>query len=389
VSYGYQSNPLFNSEQIGDQVRSTYLEIGHLTDGLSTRYVGGLTLFNRLRDRDYLEHGLHGVYNFSHGGLEAILEGEGGEADEGLDSPPDSSAMYGTLFARIGARHDRAAFRDYDNAAAWLGSSLRWGFENWFIRVGVEGGYRVYPYTRELSNVSGLLSAEGTFTVAGGVSLGLRCFGGMKHFTVAAFDTGRFEPARTYVTVVKQGAGKGGAKITVKESSGKAVLANGDLRTATQIGGSAFVRADWGTGSAGGEVLYRENPAGSARVLVRTPETATINEDIYADFFSYEGPGVRLILRQRLPGAIAAMVTLEHQRKLFGAPAFDIAGNEISGTRVDRRTGCEFYVSRWTSLSSAVGLDVALSGSLLKNESNDIYNDFTGWSINLSLGVGI
>ncbi len=394
-TYGYQSNPLYNYERTGDHVRSTYLEAGYSSRLFQAKYAGGLTLFNSLTERNFLDHSLLLSLSFppQPGSAPVVTDSsaDNEEEDAGdLETPlsPDSLGTFGQVSAKVASRHDKSAFRDYDNTAAELAGVLRWGFAGWHLRIEPAGGYRTYPFTRELSNTSGLLAADVGTGDAAGLRGGLRALTGVKHFTVAAFDTSRFEPVRTYVTVTEPGSGKGGAKITVKQSSGKSILANADVRTAAQLAGSAFLGYGWETGSLITEILYRHNLSPSARVLARTPKNATINDDLYNDFFSYQGPQATLTIRQMLPASLQGALSLEYQRKRFGAPAFNLEGAQIAGARFDRRTGIEGTVSRSFPLGSELGLDVSLIGTLVRNESNDIYNDFSGWSLGLSLGIG-
>jgi hypothetical protein len=395
-TYGYQSNPLYNFEQTSDQVRSTYLEVEYSAEQFRALYAGGLTLFHDLTERNFLDHRLLLSLSFSpnpqstSAGTDSIEdEHPEGIHEDSVPVTPDSLGRFGAITARFASRHDKSVFREYDNAAATLSGSLRWGIESgWHIRLVPEAEYRVYPYTEELSNASGLLTTEVGFGESQGLSGGLRALTGVKHFTVAAFDSAQFESVPTYVTVTKPGSGKGGAKITVKESSGKKILSNADIRTTSQFAGSGFVTYAWRAGSLVAEMLYRKNLSGAARILARTPESATINEDIYNDFFSYNGPEASLTFRQTLPGSAQGLVSLSYLRKKYGAPAFDGQGAEIAGARVDRRRGIEFYLSRYVVLSPRFGLDVALSGSIVRNESNDTYNDYSARSIGFSLGFG-
>ena len=395
-TYGYQSNPLYNFEQTSDQVRSTYLEVGYSAEEFRALYAGGLTLFHNLTERNFLDHRVLLSLSFSpnpqstSAGTDSIEEEHPEDIHEdSAPVTPDSLGRFGEISARFASRHDKSAFREYDNAAAALMGSLRWGIEGgWYIRLVPDAEYRVYPFIRELSNTSGLLTTEVGLGNSQGLSGGLRALTGVKHFTVVAFDSAQFESVPTYVIVTKPGSGKGGAKITVKESSGKKILANADIRTTGQFAGSGFVRYAWRTGSLVAEMLFRQNLSGAARILARTPESATINEDIYNDFFSYNGPDANLTLRQTLLGSAQGTITLEYQRKKYGAPAFDGEGAEIAGARVDRRRGIEFYLSRYIVLSPRFGLDLALSGSIVHNESNDSYNDYSAWSIGFSLGFG-
>ncbi len=392
-TYGYQNNPLDNYEQTGDQVRSTYLELGYSSARLQAKYTGSLTLFNNLTERNFLDHSMLFAFSFPPGPTSTTAATDPSKDEEPEDAPdvenPDSLGMFGRMEAKLDSRNDKSAFRDYDNSAAALQGSLRWGMESgWHLRLTPDLEYRVYPFTTELSSATAVLQTEVGFGGAKGLRGEVSALGGVKHFTTSAFDTSRFEPVPTYVTVTKQGSGKGGAKITVKTPSGKTILANADVRTVGHLAASASAGYAWETGSLDAELLYHHNLSAFARILARTPQTATINDDLYNDFFSYQGPQATLTFRQTLPGSLIGMLSFTYQRKQFGSPALNLQGDEIAGARIDRRSGVEFTVSRDIPLSTDLDLDITLNGQIVRNESNDTYNDFSGRSIGLSLGLG-
>jgi hypothetical protein len=399
-TYQFQNNPLYNHEQIGDQVHQGYLELGFKTGHIGIRYVGGIFLFNTFAERNYLDHNLTLLWHSTSATATIPLpEDTSGEDDSEVNSEPlpsetkssraDWSGFDAIISAKLSARHDKESFKEYDNNAASLEGTVNLGFgDAWHVRVAGEAGYRKYPFIDELSNATGLCRVEVRLGIDQGLSFGVRATGGLKYFTRASYDTARFEAARTYVLVKKQGAGKGGAIITTKEASSKQILANAGVRYTTQITPAGFLRVGWPDGSIEGEILYLYNPDSPARVLARTPGTATINEDIYNDFFSYGGSEANVQFRQTLPAEIQAIILLEHQRKTFGAPALRLDGYEIALSRVDLRTSIEIYMSRWFALSDDIGVDLALSASVLRNESNDEYNDFSAWTIGVSAGLG-
>jgi hypothetical protein len=403
-TYLSHGNPLFNYAQIGDRLYQGYWELGLKAGHLGVRYAGGTVLFTTFADRSFLDHHLTLSWESMPPTVSTQQSRETPEDTSGEDEsevvsdplqpdtnsgPLDSIGISTIVSAALGARHDKEIFREYDNYAASLGGNVRWGFgDAWMLRAVGEVGYRKYPFIDELSNITGLCRVEVRRGVDQGMALGVRGSGGLKYFTQAAFDTSRFEAVRTYVLVKKQGAGKGGAIITTKEPSAKQILSNADVRHTTQITSSAFVRIGWTNGSLEGEILYRYNPNSSARVLTRTPGTATINEDIYNDYYSYSGPEAQVKFHQVLPATIQATISLEHQRKHFGAPALRLDGEEIALSRLDLRRSIELYLSRWFALSDELGVDLALSASVLRNESNDDYNDFSSWTIGLSAGLG-
>ncbi len=275
---------------------------------------------------------------------------------------------------RATGRHDKAPFREFDNASGEITGSIRWGFDGWNLRLSADGCLRKYPQTPELSNNSGLLSARLTIGRGEGWSTGVSALAGVRGFLTAAFDNSGSAQAPIYDTVVTPAA--------------KDTIVNPDVRTTGQLAGSFFVGYGWRSGSVTTELLYRHNLTTASRILSRTADTSPINEDLYNDFFSYGGLESHLTLRQKFPASVQLTVSVEHMRKRFGAPAYDLIGTEIAGTRIDIRTQAEFYLSRYFPLSEELGFDLAISGGVVRNESNDRYNDFSGWLLGISVGVG-
>lgn len=393
ATYGYQSNPLFDYRQVSDPVQTTYLETSYTAGNWNAKYAGGLTLFNRLTERNYLDHSFRITCSFlpKAEATTAQPDSNGNLEESEADVPPpasDSLGASGAISIRATGRHDKDAYRDFDNASGAISGTVRWGFVGWNLRFGADGGYRAYPYTRELSNTSGVLSAELTIGTGEGLSAGVGTQGGLKHFVNAAFDSGQLGPAQTTVAVASPGSGKGGATIVLATPSVNQTIVNADVQTIWQLAGSFNVAYGWKTGSLKTEVVYRHNLVPAVRILARTAETSTIDEDLYNDYFNYSGLEANITLRQRLPASIQLSMSLEYIRKRFGAPAYDLLGDEVAGARVDRVTGLEVYISRYIPLSGDVGLDIAISGGAMRNESNDNFNDYSGWLLGFSLGVG-
>ena len=134
--------------------------------------------------------------------------------------------------------------------------------------------------------------------------------------------------------------------------------------------------------------MFRRNPGLPSRYLAQYANTSILSEDIYNDHFSYEGPEVQLRIKQTLPFGLQSILTLEHQRKEFGAPAVSLVGDQIAAHRLDFRNSVELYLSKYVELSESLGLDIALGSEFLRNQSNDDYNDYSLYNISLSLGIG-
>jgi len=400
---GYHANPLYNFERIGDQVTQTYLELGYAeltpSSALKVNYVSGLMLFNAFTDRNYYEHSLTGSYGFSLAGSgdrstdqESAAE-EGAEEEEEDETEAETAARYGEsaypaleFTLKIGARHDKGFFREFDNVGGDAGCAYRMLLgEDLALNLTNTLGYRRYLYLSPLSNITDQLTVEVGVPAGRPLRYGIRSITGIKHFTETIYDTARFETVRTFV-LKPAGRGKGGAKIKVP--SDKQLLLNPETENIVQFTIGAFGEWKLGGGSLSAEILYRRNPGRPTRYLAQYANTSMLNEDIYNDHFSFEGPDISVTLRQALPFAIQAIVTTGYQRKLFGAPALNLQGVQSAPNRIDHRTSLEFYISRYFELSDGLGLDLAVSGAILRNQSNDDYNDYPLFQTGVSVGVG-
>jgi hypothetical protein len=397
---GYHANPLYNFERIGDQITQTYTELGYTestpSSMLKVNYVSGLMLFNAFTDRNYYEHTLTGTYGFSLDeppGISPERERAGAEGSEEEETEERAEANYGEsvypaldLTLKIGARHDKGSFREFDNVGGDAGGAYRMLLgEDVALSVTNTFGYRRYIYLSPLSNITDQLTVEFGIPAGRPLRYGLRSITGLKHFTETIYDTARFETVRTFV-LKPAGRGKGGAKIKVP--SDKQLLLNPETENIVQLTIGAFGEWKLGGGSLGVEILYRRNPGRPTRYLAQYANTTMLNEDIYNDHFSFEGPDVSVTLRHALPLSIQAIVTTGYQRKLFGAPALNLLGVQSAPNRIDHRTSLEFYLSKYFELTDGLGLDLALSGTVMRNQSNDDYNDYALIQTGISAGVG-
>ena len=402
ASYGYHRNPLYNYEMIPDQLRQSYLELTYTqpvgNGALSAGYVGGLMIFNTFTDRNYYEHNGRVTYQQAFGSIprprrvtapggdkKEQEEEEEGEEEEEEIADRDSVRSYLDVTALIGGRHDKAVFREFDNIGTSLTAGYRFRIGSLFMRIRNDAGMRSYASLSELSNITDVLAVQlGRFS-PGGLTAGVQVQGGIKHFTNDVYDTTRFESERTYV-VKDNGKGKGGSKLV--EPSEKDILVNATTATSSQISGGVFVGSSWTAGSLMVEALYRHNTGSGTRYLAQYANTSMLNEDIYNDFFSYDGPSGRVVYRQSLPLGLQSIVTLEATRKRFSAPALDLNGDQMAENRIDLHGSAELWLSRYFELPGGLGLDVAVSAGTVRNQSNDDYNDFSVTQFGVSLGVG-
>jgi len=394
ASYGYHSNPLYNYEEIPDQLRQGYLEVqyGRQSPSLQYRigYVGGLMLFNQLTDRNYYEHTLRGGFSSALDSPppKARSKDEDAEEDEddsGEEADADSLLSYLEVGIRAGARHDKEAYKEFDNLGAGVSAGYRFRLGGLYVRVQNDAGYRGYTNLTELSNITDVLTLQIGRFAAGAPAYGVAVYGGVKHFTEEVFDTARFEATRTYVEK-NPGKGKGGAKLVVPSS--KQILISPTNNTSGQFGMHLFALLPWSDGSLGTDLLFRLNIGEGTRYLAQYTNTSILNEDIYNDFFSYDGPSARIVLRQRLPWSLHGIVSVDVARKVFSAPALNLNGDQTAANRVDLRTDLELWLSRYIELGMGFGLDVAFSAVAGRNQSNDDYNDYSLTSVALSVGIG-
>lgn len=400
ATYGHHQNPLYNYEELSDQLRQTYTELQYTnawsTSAVKLTYVSGLMIFNRFTDRNYYEHNLSGKYGiaFSSTGVNSDQarsptkekEDGGDEEEETEASPTDSTSSYLDIGLKVGARHDKATYKEFDNIGSSASASYRFEIsDDWFLRISNTLDYRRYVYLPELSNLTDAVSLQMGTASGSSLALGLRTGVGLKHYTSSLYDTARFEATRTFV-YKPAGKGKPGAKIRVPSS--KLILINSDSDNILQLSMGTYLTTTWSDGSAGVEFLYRRNPGSPSRYLAQYVNTSILNEDIYNDHFSFEGPEVRVRFTQMLPLGLQSILTVEHQRKRFGAPAVSLLGEQCADNRIDLRHRIEVYLSKYIEITDGIGMDVALGTEALRNQSNDAYNDFFVFQISGSIGIG-
>ncbi|RPI63548.1 MAG: hypothetical protein EHM44_04855 [Ignavibacteriales bacterium] len=383
ASYGYYQNPLYNYQELDDQLKQTYTELNFSKEfersKLNFSYVSGLVLFNRFEDRNYYEHNLTSTYAIDF--KEDHLYDENTEVDSN-----DSINPLLTFLFKVGGRHDKDIFKDFNN----FGTSALAGYkfmisDDYYIELTNTFGYRDYTNITVLSNITDILNLQIGNKFSSTFNYGLNISGGFKYYTESIYDTSKFEVERSF-TIKYTGKGKTGAKITVPSEKGILIspMENGTAQFVADI----FMRTHWGKTALQTNILYRYNPNTLVRYLAQYSNTTFLTEDIYNDYFSYEGFEIRSEFTQKLFYDIEIKLDLLFQQKLFGAPALDLVGTKTADQRVDLRTFSELYISRYFNLSENLGMGVALSSGFVRNQSNDAYNDFSSYYISLSIGFG-
>ena len=352
ATQGGSSNPLYDYAMVSDRTTEGYWELNYSDENeertWEVGYVGGVMLFHDLAPRNYLEHRM--VVKYQAGGF--LLSG------------------------KFGARHDRPEFKVYDNLGLEATGGVTWGEEG-ETRTSLTDrfGFRSYTYLQELSNVSNELELSVKTGKATGFSFRSSLTFGVKHFTTNAIDTSALD------VVNGQGNGNGQGKK-------QALLVVSSTANSFQIAGMVGLGMGWSDGGVEGELRYRVDPGSDTRFLTQVANATILGEDIYNDHFSYAGPELALMVRQTLPLDLRLGVSAGVQRKHYLVPAYDLLGVETDPDRVDLRGEVEGSLARSFSLGGDVSLDLTVSVSALRNQSNDTYNDFSVRSLGVSLGVG-
>ncbi|QQS36478.1 MAG: hypothetical protein IPM56_00570 [Ignavibacteriales bacterium] len=383
ASYGYYQNPLYNYQELDDQLKQTYTELNYSTafdhSKLNFSYISGLVLFNRFEDRNYYEHNLTSKYLFE------FKDDELSEENTQTVSTDSISPLL-TLAVRVGGRHDKDIFKDFNN----FGTSALAGYrfmisDDYYFELTNTFGFRDYSNITVLSNITDILNLQIGNKTNSSFNYGLNLSGGFKYYTESIYDTSKFEVERSF-TIKYSGKGKTGAKITVP--SDKEILISPFAKGTSQFVADIFMKTNWGANSFQTNFLYRYNPNTLVRYLAQYANTTFLTEDIYNDIFSYEGLEIRSALIQKIFYDIEVKLDLSIQQKLFGAPALDLVGTELADQRIDLRSCTELYISRYFNLSDNLGMGIAISSGFVRNQSNDAYNDFSSYYISLSMGFG-
>jgi hypothetical protein len=386
ASYGYNSNPLCNFEMQPDHLFQGYWELDYLRPATCSDfkmgYVGGLMVFRDLAPRNYYEHRISAgaILRFP-----SAQETEGGDTEE---KPFRGSTL--ELGARVGARHDKAEFRQFDNWGGDVSGIYTWGEGTPSSgALSDETGLRRYALVPELNNVTSVFALRlstgsvfsGRYALFGG--------GGVKHYTTSKIDTSVFE------TVSSSGSngqgkakGKGKGLLSGTGNGKKDILVNASSVNTLQFHVGAGATWKWQGGSLESEVLYRIDPGSSTRVLAQYTNSTLLSEDLYNDFFSHAGPEIKLVLRQQLPLELNMSLEAVAQRRKYLSPAFSLDGIEMTESRVDLHGGVEVALSRSVTWGESLIMEIGLSCGVSRNQSNDAYNDLSVRHCSIVFGAG-
>lgn len=394
-SYGYSTNPLRTFAESGDRVAQSFIQLGYNNEYISSSpslvYTGGLVLFDNFNRRDYYEQSLRGSVYLRFGAAtlphEIISDTTDSSEDEGESLPyADTLRPYLILAVKGTSRHDRDTVKAYDNQdvivsglyRSYLSHSSR-------LKISNDAEYRNYSFIHELSNVTNSTIAALEFDAGKSLTFGTLAGLSLKYYSSPTYDTSTFEPKRTFIPKAT-GKGKGGGLINNPHT--KQILINPTTQRAVQIFAGFSTRGQWTTGSLTADLVYRINPGPTPRYLAQYASFSTIREDIYGDYMEYHGPECRIIYKQDLLFHLRSSISIETRSSTFSVPGLDLDGNQTASARKDLRSSVDLSLSRYFDLGSGFGIEIGTNGSILRNQSNDEYNDYALYEVSFEVGIG-
>lgn len=403
VTYGYNGNPLYNYQQLPDNLKQTYLEMSYSkeTDGslLKFSYVSGLILFSDFSDRNYYEHTLSAKYGFLMNSArpatsaEPARKGEENNEDEvavqneetsGEEVTSDSTSASMEVYAAVTARHDKDVFKEFDNNGGRVLASYKTVFSDYFnLRVTNDLSIRNYSYIKELSNLTDILTLQISNKYNGSYSFGVNLSAAYKYYLSDAYDTTKFETSKSWT--VKPGKGKGGASIKVPSS--KQILLDPMSAGSGQYTASFFFRKNLESALLETALLYRYNPATSTRYLAQQSKSG-LNEDIYNDYFSYQGPEAAAKFSSPFLLGTNLSAGIQLAQRNFEAPAYNLNAEQTADHRTDKNIYCEVFISKPLGFFTSFPVELSAGAGYVRNQSNDDYNDYSGTSYSIGIGVG-
>jgi len=403
ATVGYSSNPLYNYQNYSDRLYQTYVEVStdkELENGsLKFQYVGGSMIFNRFSLRDYYEHRLSAGMVTKMGTESGDSTTEDGEEEE---SQPvmDSSGLFLLSNLQVTARHDKAEYREFNNNGIILHNGVFIYRENEFvIRFLNKIEYRYYPNLLPYNNLSEIVSLHVDNGTTSDEQYGMYISPGLKYFPNIVYDTSLFEETRSYVVqivadsmLVGSGKQKYWEYYTYPDTSesDKYVLRNPKTSSTYQIAMGIFYQKQWDDLIVRMELAYRINSKSTLLTLVQNTSMLTLNEDLYNSVFNAHGPEFQCAIKYILPYNIQWQMNIEFEKKTFETPSYDLVTGEIANDyRKDTRINIDIYVSRYVQLTDGFGADVAISSNILRNISNDAYNDYSVKNYSFSIGISL
>ncbi len=364
----YDRNPLCNYQRAGDLLWQSYHEFKYLvpvpTNSLSVKYVGGLTLFNSLTERNYYESVLTGKYRIIFGRHESPLSNDA--TDDGFEKFSSLNISFSA-----GARFDKHVYKDYDNHGLVTAFSYKRPInDSLFLYLRNTACWRKYEMSSELSNAMELVS----FGISGKLDWNLTydasLQGGIKEYFETLIDTiitgyvnnNTSQPIFAFTAQPKR---------TYHSSLNIRLLKN------------------WETSSFQLTLGYTTNFNSKARFLRKNIDKPRLTEDLYYDYFSYTGEDTRVEFQTTIPLDIRMSVSAElHGNELY-LPAFTLSGIKTAENRHDILSTLSASMSKYFDSGLGFGYELNLSGGYVRRMSKDEYNDFSSYYTSAGVSIGL
>ncbi|MCX6155955.1 MAG: hypothetical protein NT007_17545 [Candidatus Kapabacteria bacterium] len=384
LGHGYYSNPLYSYLMQSSRASQGYIELNYglplKSDLFAVKYVGSLSIFNQIQERNYYDHRISAGYTFVFDRLSPIRlcalrdsseneENDSLEAEAKDDSTEvfdDSTSKYLSFRLKGGSRIDHSVFREFDNWHSGFAASYRLMiFDSLYLRLDNDLAIRKYYILPTLSNLTNLFSLSFGSKTSPIVNYGLSLSFGVKHFVNEYKDTlyDRFLDSNF---------------ISYQPDE------------LLQFTPSFYYSRKFGQVEVSGEIHYNKNFQKNARFIVPddTTDYRYVNEDIYNESYSYEGLGGRLKYKHLLPLNIQLGLGLDVQQKHLGYAGYSLIGDTVAARRFDLRTNVDFSLSRYFEVYKNLSAELILLAGYDRNQSNDEFNNYYLYYWLIGLGVG-
>jgi len=401
---GYYSNPLYSYLMESSPAKQGYAELTYdqplKKDMLSFKYVGSLSIFDNIQQRNYYEHRLSGNYALVFGKTYDPLTGKNLENDTTSNDNTDDGEVNADTFRDFddslfkylnlnitgGSRINKPAFREFDNWGISMSASYRFmPFNFAYLRIEDNFSFREYKTVSALSNESNTFSLILGNRTAKKANYGLALSFGIKHFIKEFADT-LFDQS-LYST--DHGNPKGGKIFSgVEDDTTYFQSITEQPDNLIQLTPSVFYKANYGKTEIYCNIHYNKNFQKTSRFINQMNVSTYVNEDLYNESFSFEGLGFAFRIKQLLPLNLQASLNLDFQQKHYGFPAFSLIGETLANSRFDMRTNVDFYLSRYFEVYKNLGLEVTFLSGYYRNQSTDEFNNYYLYYYMLALGIG-
>jgi hypothetical protein len=401
TSMGFDRNAQFNYMKSGDQIKTNYLELNYILDTETTltsiSYISGLQLYNNFYTRNYYEHSLTAGYQWKflsekkeehEQEIQDSIETLNEEADEA----EDSTDSYLDIFTKGGIRHDKSEFKEFDNSRVAMVASFRFPvYNNINLRITNSIEYRRYTYLPELSNVLENIIFQFGNDFGDTFNYSISAAFGSKMFIVPFSDTTLFEsllPGDITMLIKKIPTGSG----KEERIDTSFILSSRKLNEKTSADNLASlvitVENKWNPVTFFCSAGYRVKISDGARFLGHYANTQILTEDIYNDAFDSEGAIFDLRFTFPLIWGIKTIINPTVVTKNYNNAALNLEGQIINIQRKDITSSVDFILSRQFILSGSLTADLYINYTLNRNQSNDEYNNYSGYSVLTGIAVG-